>query len=161
MRRLFRALSVLGICALLALPFVLVLLRNPHITTLLPVIQKPSPSNRYSTASQVKGYTLSVVDTSYLDYMTAKFNVFAPNAVVSPGFYTGKLANTKRQQISHITFVLVDHIDTPISIVQLYSGKTATLDCQGDYVLTGDTLVDRVAVGFDALGKQVLTDKYA
>lgn len=156
MRRLQWVLFISIVIGLVVLPIALVALRNPQVSTLLPV--KPSViSNRYSVENIVKGYTLTLVDTSYLDYMTAKFNMFAPDAVVGMGFYTGKLVNTKRQQIDHITFALVDHVDAPISIV----GNTPGLDCRGEYVLDGSTLVDRVAVGFQTIGKQPLTDKYS
>ncbi len=157
MRRFQTIPIVIIIVVFIALPLLILVLRTPQVSTFLPIRQHASVSDKYSVENDVKGYTISLVDTSYLDYMTAKLDMFAPNAVVGPGFYTGKLANTRRQQISHITFALVDHVDIPISIV----GNAPGLDCQGDYVLDGNTLVDRVVVGFQTIGKQPITDKYA
>lgn len=156
MRRILPVLFIIVVIGLLVLPIALVLLRSPQVATLLP-IKSISLSNRYGVENKVTGYTLTLADASYLDYVTAKLDIFAPNAVVGTGFYTGKLANTKRQQINHITFVLADRVDAPISIV----GNMPGLDCHGDYVLDGSTLVDRVVVGFDTLGKQKLMDKFA
>ncbi len=160
MRGLQRVVVVIIGIIFLLFPLVLLLLRNPKIKTLLTV-GKTKISNKYSVESDLSEYTVSMMDTSYLDYMAAKFNLFSPNAVIGSDFYIKKLVDTKRQQINHIKFVLVDHVDAPISMVQLYSGKTATVDCQGDYVLNGSTLVDRVSVNFTSLGKQVLLDKFA
>ena len=157
MRLFVRVFIIAAVAILLLLPVALFLMRGPRVGTLLPVPSHTTVSDRYSVQSTVNGYTLSLVDTSYLDYVTAKLNLFAPNAVVGPGFYTGKLVNTKRQQINHITFTLVDHVDAPISIV----GNMPGLDCHGEYVLDGNTLIDRVVVGFDTLGKQKLMDKFA
>ncbi len=156
--RLFVRVSIIAaVFVLLILPVALFLMRIPRVATLFPAPPHTTVSGRYNIENTVNGYTLSLVDTSYLDYITAKLALFAPNAVVGLGFYTGKLANTKRQQIDHITFALVDHVDAPISIV----GNTPGLDCQGEYVLDGSTLVDRVAVGFQTIGKQPLADKYS
>lgn len=157
MRRLF---WITVFTLLLATPILLVFVNTPRVRTLLP-FGKPSVSSKYSVESDVKGYAVTLADTSYLDYITAKMNLFDPNAVVDATFYTKKLKTAKRFQINHIIFFLVNQVEAPISIVSMTDGTRVTVDCQGEYSLRGNTLVDRVRVGFDTLGKQLLMDKFA
>ncbi len=165
--RLVRVLIGILLLGLLLLPLVLFFVRKPQVATLLPLLVRPksATTNRYSVQTDTAGYSLALVDTSYLDYVAADLNIFMPNVIADPRVYSGNLgAMQKRTTVTSIKFVLVDKITTkPISTIINFDAKTGSIQivARGDYIVEGDTLVIRNAVDFASIGSSEFVNKFA
>ncbi len=148
-----RVLAIIGICIALSLPLVLFLLNNPRVATLLPTLLRPlgstEVSKRYSAQSDVPGYSLRLIDTSFLDFTVSKMNVFAPKAIIDPRFYQGNTDIKLRSTISTVRFVLSPTVNHPVSFVVSGDGRTtrAVITGQGNYSVQGDTYAKDAGVG--------------
>lgn len=157
---------VIGVttAVLLLLPLGLLFLRHPAVKEMLPSFlqktQKEVKSPRYSAESQVSGYTLKLVDTSYLDYVAENLGIFGSQAIVDPRVYQGFPDLTLRHTVSHVRFLLVPIVTHPLFSVW---GKD-NLATRGDYRVEKDTLVVNVFVDpaqiTGLLGKFFLEDAY-
>jgi hypothetical protein len=76
-----RKVIVAGIIIALLLPFMLLVIRHPAISTrisdMFPFSKKTVVSDRYSVQSEVPGYTLTRSDTMYLDPVTANQGAYS------------------------------------------------------------------------------------
>ena len=91
-------LLTVAIVLLLGLPLAIILIRQPAIfiplRSLLGQQAKPITSKRYSVSSEVPGYSIHLVDSQYLDYITAKLDVFGNNKIVDPHVYQNESWNS-------------------------------------------------------------------
>ena len=166
-----KVLAIIGICVALSLPLVLLLLNNPRVATLLPTAVRFSRSNdlskRYSAQSEVPGYSLRLIDTSFLDFTVSKMDVFAPKAIIDPRFYQGYTDVKLRSTVSNVRFVLSPTVDHPVSFIVSGDGRTTPVVMvgQGSYSVQGDTLVITVSLDVAQLttglaGKYFLEDAF-
>ena len=148
-----RVLIVVGIFVAILLPILVFILNTPKLNTQLPVFlrysghQIVSPS--YSAKSEVPGYTLTLTDTRYLDFVTETFGIFGMQAIVDPRVYHGFPDIKLRYTVSHIQLILVPTVDTPLALIP---GRTTFIG-RSDYQVDGDTLVVRVSLDFAELTK--------
>lgn len=152
-------------------PIALVVLRNPAIFTQLPPFLRKSKDNtlspRYSAESSVPGYSLVLVDTTYLTQLTNKFNAFDDNAIVDPRTYRGFSDLKLRHTVSSIRFLLVPDIKNPIyaAAAEKRGDSPRVIWGKAEYAVEGDTLVVRVFLDIPQLNsglipKFALEDKY-
>lgn len=154
---------IIILCGVVLLPFVILFLRTPRVMTLLPFSRSSEvKTDRYRVQSSAEGYTLTLADTRYLDYVTAQLNLFAPDAIADPRMYSG-IKDAKRMQVSQVQFVLVREVDRTLSTIVEGNGRETpvTILSNGDYDVQDDTLIIRVAVQFEALKRSPLTKKFA
>lgn len=160
-----RKLVFTGIIIVLLLPLAFFVLRLPVVSTQLsgifPLTQSSHVTDRYSTESRVPGYSLTLASTAYLDYIAGTMGIFGRNAIIDPAVYRGG-KNTARHTVSHVRFVLVPTIESPLGAAAdtLVKGKPIVFLAQGDYRVEGDTLVVMVYLNTDALTKSALTRKF-
>jgi hypothetical protein len=97
------------------LPLGLYMMTSPLFMTKLPVVLKYTGhtvlSPQYSAKSEVSGYTMTLTDTRYLDYVTTTFGTFGPQAIVDPRVYHGFPDIKLRYTVSRVRFVLVPKLD--------------------------------------------------
>lgn len=160
-----RVLMIILLCGVVILPIALFLFKKPQVRTLVPSFFRvgSTTETRYSVRSDMPAYTLSLEDIRFLDYVTARWNIFADNTIADPRLYTQRVQIPDRVKISSIQFVLVDHVDFPIGTIVEGDGRDTPVRvvAKGDYVIQNDVLVVRVAVQFAAIGKSMLIKKFA
>ncbi len=151
----------ISVIALLFTPIALVFFRSPWIQQLFPtLLQTPQDgiaNARYSVTNEVPGYSLKIVNTTYLDYMMAKLGLFNNQIIVDPKTYRGFPGLQQHYSISKIIFSLVPTVDNPLSVV---SSDTALLG-KGEYRVNADTLLVRVSINFDELKKNSIATRYS
>ncbi len=92
------------IVLLLVLPvvFIIVILHWGDIThsiTMFKASKRKLDSN-FQVVNSIPGYTIKLVDTAYLDYITGKLTIFSPNGVIDPAANSGHREVTKRYTVS-------------------------------------------------------------
>lgn len=133
---------------LLTAPIVLVVISHwgdiAHIYTML-TSSKRNVSARYSVVNSVPGYTVTLADTAYLDYITSHFTIFSPNGVIDPAANSGHREVTTRYTVTALRIELVPVLDRYILGVSgndFFAGY-------GTYLVDGNTLVVRIALNFN------------
>jgi hypothetical protein len=159
MPALKRVLLVIASIVVVGLPILLYIFTHPRETVLFPTPlnpQKPEVSAQFGAESQVPGYTLTLADTRFLDYVTVTLDLFAPDALADPRHWRKQFIVTQRITVKRAQFVLVQDVPSPIGFV--VNPKTAEIFGRGGYDTDGDTLIIRVAFDTDALAKAGKTD---
>jgi hypothetical protein len=157
-----KTLIVIAIIIIFLLPLVLLFISNPKVSLFLAPLRQ-SGSNKaitvqkYSAVSEVTGYTIKLVDTKYLDYLTESMGIFDKQAIVDPRIYLGFKDIKTRYTVSRIRFVLAPKVD---SLMVALSGKKTFLGI-GEYRIEGDTLVLPVSLDFVQLTTGPLAAKLA
>ncbi len=105
-----------------------------------PVKQTSQTPERYSVASDVPGYAITLSDTRFLDHVAENVGIFNPDAVVDPELYQGGARFT--HTVSRVALRLVPSVSTLMVGVP---GKKE-LAAMGEYTIDGDTLVLRVSL---------------
>ena len=133
---------------LLAFPIVLIVIQHwGGITrgyTMLKASKRKLGSN-YSVANTVPGYTVTLADTAYLDYITSRLTIFSPNGVIDPAANSGHREVTTRYTVTAIRIELVPALDRyilGISGNDFFAGY-------GTYLVDGSTLVVKIALNFN------------
>lgn len=133
---------------LLSLPVVLIVIQHwdtiTHGYTMLKASKRKLGSN-YSVVNTVPGYTVTLADTAYLDYITSRLTIFSPNGVIDPAANSGHREVTTRYTVNAIRIELVPALDRYILGVSgndFFAGY-------GTYLVDGDTLVVKIALNFN------------
>ncbi len=83
----------IGIIVVLILPILVLVIRNPKITTQLPNFQRKSGNtgsiHQYSAKSDVPEYKITLTDSQFLDFVASDIHIFDKNAIIDPQFYAG------------------------------------------------------------------------
>jgi hypothetical protein len=136
------------VAAFLLLPIILLLVKHvalpARLSSALQPIEKIE-SDRYSVTSETPGYNLTFADPAYFDYLTAKMEIFANQAVVDPRVYHGFPDLKLQYTVSRIEFVLVPTLD---QFVIEIGGKNDFAG-RGDYEIKNGVLVIRVLLNPD------------
>lgn len=153
-----RVVLIVGVLLLILSPFVLLVLRNPAVSTQISrVLPKPdSNTERYSITNETSDYTIRVVDTAYFDYLTEDMDIFKENGVIDPRVHKGFPNIVTRYNISHIRFVFAPTLERYLLGV---SGKNDFAG-RGDYELDGDTLIIKVSVDPDEVEENLLIGQF-
>lgn len=157
---IWKTIVVIGVVLILALPLLLIFIRQPvifiQLHSLLGGTAKPITLTRYIVSSDVPGYTAVLVDSQYLDYMTAKLDVFGNQRIVDPHMYQSSPWQTAHATVSSIHFVLVPDVANPITVITPPS-QSGVFVGKGDYEVNGATLVVHVWLNWTELQKNILT----
>jgi hypothetical protein len=154
-----RALLVVASIAVVGLPILLYFFTHPRETVFFPTPlnpPKPDVSAQFHAESQAPGYTLTLADTRFLDYVTATLDLFAPDALADPRHWRKQFIVTQRVTVKRVQFILVQDVPNPIGFV--VNPKNAEIWGRGGYDVNGDTLIIRVAFDTDALVKAGKSD---
>jgi len=158
-----RIVFIIGIIVLLLIPVIVFVMQRRTNSgtppTTWPLIQASPTPQRYSVESQLAGYTLTLMDTRYLDSVAENIGIFKPEAVLDPEVYHG--GQTFHHTISHIRLVLVPAVQQFLVAVP---GRKV-LASTADYIVEGDTLVLRVTINPSeqvnvAAGQHTLEDAF-
>lgn len=133
-----RIVIIVGVIILVVLPLVFFVIqqRKKIGTYFTPwkMTEQPAVPDRYSVASEVPDYSITLIDTKYLDYVAENVGIFEPNAVVDPAVYQG--GSEYRHTVTHVRLVIVH------SVPKLLMGVPGQKEiaAMGDYRVSGDTL---------------------
>lgn len=159
-----RLIFIIGIFLLLFFPLAMLALRQPaistQVSTMLHISPKPITTKRYRVVSNVSGYTIDLIDSAYLDYMTAKMDLFGMQKIVDPTVYYGSSVSQKRSTVTSVRFALVPSVLQPIAIITSPLYPTDFLG-KGEYDVENDVLVVRVWLNFPELNKNILTKEFS
>lgn len=108
-----------------------------------PVQIRDTKNMRFTSASTLPGYTITITDPSFLEYIAERIGIFGKNGVVSPLRYSGKPSDTSTYTVSSVKFLLVSDLS---AFVVGIPGTGGAMAGYGDYFVDGDTLVVRVAL---------------
>ena len=105
MRRLVMILG-LGILVIIPLVFFVISQRQKlaNQASIWPLVQTTPVPERYSAESDVSGYTMKLIDTRFLDYVSDNIGIFKPDAVVDPESYQGGSAT--RHTTTHVLIII-------------------------------------------------------
>jgi len=139
---------------------VALLLRHPAVYTLLPTSLQSKTGSvaavRYTASSTVPGYSITLVDTQFFDYISGKTGIFETNGVMDPQYYRQGGSPPRRLTVSHVRFELVPTID---NFLLALDGKD-NFSGRGDYIVQDDVLVIRVSVDYEEK-KTFFTKKFS
>jgi hypothetical protein len=120
-------------------------------------------SNKFSVASEIEGYTITLVDTAYLEWVAENKKIFTPNAIVDPRVYQGFPDLNLKYSISKVKFVFLEELDRPMSIIVEGDGRDSPLVIlgKGDFSVEGDTLVIRVSLNLSQINDESISGKFS
>ncbi len=160
-----KVLLIASLIVAVLLPLAMSALSNPMIATFLPLPSGLKPatkiSSRYSVQNDLSGYTLTLSDTQFLDYLTAKYKIFGQKAIADRRIYKGFNDIKLRYTVSKVQFVLTGDLENPIYAVMVPNVKPLSFLAKSEYDVTGDTLIVRVSLNMDKITGGVLVPKFA
>jgi hypothetical protein len=155
-----RTFIIFGVILVIGLPIVLLTLRNPMISTYLRRTfgkgEQAVTSAQFTTTSTDTKTKITLVDTKYLDYVTAKLGIFDKEAIVDREWYMGNTAAIKKHTVTRVEFVLVDDLDS--YVYGATGGKLFA--AKGDYAVVGDVLKVSIALFPENVENAVLGSTY-
>lgn len=163
-----KSIGIAVILILLALPLIFLAVSRPAIRSLLPFNtpkeRAPQKGDRFTVVNNDPDFTISLVDTSYLDYISAKLKLFDDKAVIEPAYYAGNRTATGRHTVTNVRFELVPILQVP-PVAKLYEANTNTGKPTSPwgymgYALERTTLVIQMALDTQMVTKGIVAPKF-
>ncbi len=141
-----RTVIIVGLILLISLPIALLILRRPMVSTYLRrtlgIGGRAVTSPQFAADSRTPEVKLAIVDTRYLEYVSAKLKIFEADAIVDRELYRGNQSAAKKHTVSRVEFVLVDDLES--YVYGATGGKLFA--AKGDYTVEGDMLRVSIAL---------------
>lgn len=158
MKRVFIGISA---AVLLLLPIVFVVYQNrgamQEAIVKSKFLGRKGTSPQYSAETKVPEMSVAIVDTAFLEYISATMKLYEDNAIADPEMYFGNKASVKRRTVSHLKLELVP----TLTRYMVGLGGSTDFAARGTYAVEEDTLVIRVSLDEKELEKSSIPSRFA
>lgn len=152
---------IICVAAIFLLPLALVAYQNRESIRQVffksTFVFRRSVSPQYSIETKTPGYNVAIVNTAFLEYITATMHLYDVNAIADPEMYFGNLATTKRHTVSHVRIELVPTLER----YMVGLGGSDDFATRGIYAVEEETLVVRVSLEEQELVKTNIPARFA